>query len=261
MTHHKLYHFINGSFSYDPSISLLDYNIKGLSVFERFKVEKGVPMFLNEHLDRLLQMMKLIGIDAVYSKEQLKGIIQQLLEKNNIENIIIRIISTTEKGLLTILCEHEIDPPSSKSLTTTPFSRPLPEIKTTSCLASIMAKKLANDHGFDDGLFINEGILEATQANIFFIKKKHIITAKSKILPGITRAIVLKLIEGYSIDFRELKIEELPHMEGAFLTNSTQGIVPVDKINQHKLDNHPYTEKLKKIYDNISHKSLTITAT
>ncbi|GAB6189553.1 aminotransferase class IV [Marinitoga arctica] len=87
-----------------------------------------------------------------------------------------------------------------------------------------------------DAIVLNEFgyITEGTKSNIFIVTAGVIITPpiSSGILPGITRKVVLDLVESFNMDFEERNIEvwEMLSADEIFLTHTSIGIVPVRRI-------------------------------
>ena len=72
-------------------------------------------------------------------------------------------------------------------------------------------------------------------------------------LKGITRKRVLSIANdaGIQIIERDIQLEELPSMAGAFLTATTKGVLPVVKIDELTIGDgnvHPLAQKLQSLY-------------
>lgn len=128
--------------------------------------------------------------------------------------------------------------------------------KTPNYARSIVALREARRDGFDDVLWTNsEGeFTESTTSNIFFIGRQgdavEIATPAvlSGLLPGITRALLLELLEEARIAASEkvLFTEELPRFDEAFVCSTVRGLVPVHRVDSHRLhtarDNSVYRQ-------------------
>ena len=110
---------------------------------------------------------------------------------------------------------------------------------------SIVALQAAKIEGFEDVLWTNADneIQEATTANIFFIGREgdsvEISTPAEAagLLPGTTRKKILELLANAKIAAHEKIIytEEIPRFDEAFLCSSIRGLVPISRIDGHKL--------------------------
>jgi branched-subunit amino acid aminotransferase/4-amino-4-deoxychorismate lyase len=79
-------------------------------------------------------------------------------------------------------------------------------------------------------------------------------TPKNEMLKGITRKQVLSMAAENKMDVveRDMHLDELPSMAGAFLTATTKGVLPVTKIDDQMIGNgdvHPIAKKLQSLYE------------
>lgn len=92
------------------------------------------------------------------------------------------------------------------------------------------------ERGFDDALFLTaDGLVcEATGSTLFLFKKGEIHTPSlaCDILPGITRARIIRLCAASGLTVQELKIpqEQLPLYDGAVLAGTMVEIRPVSRL-------------------------------
>lgn len=112
-------------------------------------------------------------------------------------------------------------------------------IKTTSLLASSLTKQKAFDEGFDDALFVRDGVVtEATYANFFFVDQNDSLVTKkldNLVLPGITRARIIDLAQknGVQVVEKDFSLDEVvASAKEAFLTSSTLLVRPVVQIDK-----------------------------
>jgi len=114
---------------------------------------------------------------------------------------------------------------------------PLTRVKSLNYLECLLAKQAAKAAGADEALFLDtEGNLaEATAWNLFFGEGDRLLTPSEAgpILPGVTRAIVLRLAEEAGIDCETgvYPPERLHSATEAFLTNSLYGIMPLGALD------------------------------
>ena len=109
--------------------------------------------------------------------------------------------------------------------------------KTTNRLNLILAKKEAEEKGAKEAVILNvQGFLtEGTSSNLFFVREGlvHTPSLESGILEGITRGIVMEILEKEEIEVREslYRPEDLKSSEEAFLTFATAGVVPIRSVD------------------------------
>ena len=109
-------------------------------------------------------------------------------------------------------------------------------IKSTSLLANVLAKNSAVAAGFDEAAFVDAGcVTEGSATNIFAVENGKLIThpVGSKVLPGITRAIVLELAAelGIEVDERAIREDEAPRADELFVTSTTREVAWVSRWN------------------------------
>jgi branched-subunit amino acid aminotransferase/4-amino-4-deoxychorismate lyase len=113
---------------------------------------------------------------------------------------------------------------------------PLGAHKTTSRLAYHLAREEARVARADETLLVSPAgeALEGAVSNVFAVFSGEVLTPPlaSGILPGITRALVLRLCAAAGIPAREriLTLADLRAADEVFLTNSVQEIVPVGTL-------------------------------
>ena len=82
-------------------------------------------------------------------------------------------------------------------------------------------------------------VLEGSTTNIFLVRRSTVYTPPltQNILGGITRKIVLQLCRANGIRISERKIHyrDLINADEVFLTNSVAGIIPVRKVDVHRI--------------------------
>jgi D-alanine transaminase len=106
------------------------------------------------------------------------------------------------------------------------------DIKTVQLLPNALAKQKAVDAGVFDVVMIRDGALtEASAANIFGVIAGELRTfpLSQYILPGITRAVVVRLAAELGIPLRETPIlaDEVGRLREMFLTSTTGDVQPI----------------------------------
>ena len=120
---------------------------------------------------------------------------------------------------------------------TVDLRRPRPHEKRTDFLrarAALQARLRAE--GIYEALLAPWGrIREGLSSNFFWVRGGTLFTAKWGVLPGVTRAAVLRLARRAAIPtrYRALPVAEIPTIDEAFITSSSRGLVPVVRIDAH----------------------------
>jgi branched-chain amino acid aminotransferase len=113
-----------------------------------------------------------------------------------------------------------------------------PAIKSSNLLNNILAVREAQSRGAEEPVLLNqEGfVAEGASTNVFLARKGTISTPplSAGILAGITREVVLELLPGLGIPFREepLHLDELLAADEAFVTSTTREVVPVRQVDE-----------------------------
>jgi branched-chain amino acid aminotransferase len=244
--------YVNGRWvhPHEATLSLNDVGVlRGYSAFEALRTYNRRPFHLDEHLDRLYRSAKLIELAVPYTRSEITAIVQELIERNKYRHAAIRILVTggeSEDGLMpsgkpglaaliTPLGERDMEHfAHGVRLITTRLQRVTPEAKTANYVAAIRALKEARRREASDALFVSEHghVLEATRSNFFVFRGDTLVTPRAGILLGITRNVVLDLAAGrFLIEERPILLDELPHVDEAFITSSSREITPVVQID------------------------------
>jgi branched-subunit amino acid aminotransferase/4-amino-4-deoxychorismate lyase len=106
---------------------------------------------------------------------------------------------------------------------------------------NLYEKNRAYSQGAFEPIFLTRDklVLEGATTNIFIVKGAAIYTPPltQNILGGITRKVILQLCRANRIRTWEKKIHyrDLINANEVFLTNSVAGIIPVKKVDVHKI--------------------------
>lgn len=213
----------------------------GQGVFETI-LWLNKPVFLKEHIQRLKDGMKVIGLEELEEKELLS-----YLDNLHIQNKAVKIMVTPLNIIIScrdIPYKRE-DYKEGRRLKTSKVLRNstscLTYIKSSCYIENIIEKNKAVKEGFHDALFFNEKgyLTETSCSNIFIVKNNSILTPK--IENGLLRGIIREWIIGnFCVEERDIMYEDLKNADEVFVTNSLMGIMKVEKIDNtsyYKNDN------------------------
>lgn len=113
-------------------------------------------------------------------------------------------------------------------------------IKSIALLPNVLAKNQALAAGADEAVFVDNGIVtECAASNIFAVIKGHVVThpVGSKVLPGITRDILMEIAPkiGVAFDQRAFREEEAINADELFITSTTREISWVKAWNDRQV--------------------------
>ncbi len=240
-------------------ISPFDHGyLYGIGLFETIRVYNRHPFLLDDHIERLNEGLRRIGIAEKRPSKAWQNQINQLLEANGYDDAYIRINVSAGVGGLGLTAEKYNHP------TTIVFSKPLPADKTfpektavflktrrnspeTSIrlkshhfLNNVMAKREIGDDARREGIFLNEQgyIAEGIVSNLFWVKDGVIYTPslETGILNGITRQFICALLKKKRIEVKEglFTPDHLYEADEAFMANSIQEIVPFCAVDDNR---------------------------
>jgi branched-chain amino acid aminotransferase len=254
--------YIDGEYQPKGSakISVYDHGLLyGDGVFEGIRAYNGIVFHLRDHIERLLEGLRITRINVPLSKQDLMNAVVETLRRNNFMDAYIRLIVTRGRGNL------GLDPRSSPKPSIIIMTEPVApahgrearekgitaiisssrrdmvdgtthELKSLNYIQSVLAKFQAIDAGTDEVVMLDHRgmVSEFHGSNLFMVKNGmvHSPTSASGILHGITRSRVLKLSEelGYDVRERDITPYELLNADEVFLTGTLAEIVPVIRI-------------------------------
>jgi branched-chain amino acid aminotransferase len=244
------YSFVNNQFlpAAEAALPISDLCIqRGYGLFDYLKVVEGVPLYLEDHLDRLFHSATEMRLPINHSREELKAIITQLMQHNNLPQSGIRI--TVTGGLSPdgysiaapniIMSQSSLQLPTQEAfekgikLITYPHQRQLPHVKTTDYIMAIWLQPLVKEQVADDVLYYSkDSVSECPRANIFAVKDGKLITPVQHILKGVVRKQVLQLAQGIlPVEERPLPLEELKEADEMFITSTTKQVLSVRQVD------------------------------
>ncbi|HPJ80572.1 MAG TPA: aminotransferase class IV [Candidatus Portnoybacteria bacterium] len=219
----------------------------GFGVFETLRTYNKQPFKTKEHINRLFNSAKIIGLKITQRKEDLEKMIIKIANKSNNKNQKIKIIAIKDK-IIIISSKLQTDKNILKGVKVCSIKqlRSLPEIKSISYIESYFSHKKATDKGYFEAILTKENneILEGAYSNIFWFDKNKLCTRKNEILKGITADTVMK-ISPFKLKFENITLNKLLKKNEIFLTQTTTGIVPVTQINKIKINKGKVGEKTK----------------
>lgn len=247
---------IRGVADFDNSLVL-----KGDTIYEVIRIVRGIPVFFNDHMERLVrstsQQNKKLPADPsvlkqdiinLSSKEKKKEVNIKIVFNYNDEreNYLVYYIESTyptneqyKKGVKGILFWAERRDPQSKVMDYR--------------LRSAIHQALADEDAYEALLVNNENLItEGSRSNVFFIREGRLVTAPDNcILKGVTRKHVIEICESEKIrlGFECVNADELSNYEAAFITGTSPMVLPYYCIDNVYFDvSNPMMERLRSLY-------------
>ena len=239
----------------DASVSLSNIEYQyGFGVYETIRVVNGVPYFTDEHTVRLIESARIIGLIHPFTTQGVEKSIAELVSKTGSGTYNLKVLLIG--GAMPILSILPLNPhfPDKKlyrdgvACRTYEYERAFPHAKTLNMLQSYLAYGEAKKAGAYDALLIDRSgsITEGTRTNFFCIQGKVLVSPpEEKVLLGVTRKIVLRVAaaQGFEVIEKDIRLEDLSAYEGAFLTSTSSGIMPIASVGDFKFPAQPVALK------------------
>lgn len=273
--------FLNGKMvrENEATVTVFDHGfLYGDGLFETMAVHRAKPVFLPEHLERLLAGAAYLRYQHLPTQDQLAAAVAEVIAANGVTEGVLRLVLARGAGPRT--WEPEGYGPPTVIVTVTPGtpyreedyrcgwravissfrqdeSSPLCRLKSLNFLHHVLARREARARGAEEGLHLNlrGELAEGSISNVFLVRREELVTpdVASGLLPGITRTLVLDLARklGLSVQERPIRPQELQGAEEAFLTSSLMGIMPLVAVDGHQIGvgaPGPITARLRAAY-------------
>ena len=239
----------------------------GDGLFETFRVWKGCILEQEPHLRRIGGTARLFSLPLSkhYPRERIRAALAQCLRKNKLQNALLRMsVSRGRADAWGLLLESAPNKPTltviagrfggyskeryAKGLKLRTSSyRILPPgsstsgLKTLNYATNMLALEEAVQKGADDALMLTDRgvVAEATTSNIYWKRGKTIYTPPlgTGILPGVTRARLIKLASGLGFRVQEIQSSRktLDGAEEIFMTSTSSWVMPVCRLDGKKV--------------------------
>lgn len=241
----------------------------GDGLFETMKAVDGRPLFLKEHMRRLIRGARQLGF-AVSSLRPLVedidgGAIENLLRKNRLSpgEASVKVLVTRGVDRASHLPTKGIRPTAVimtrcvdtgavarlrasgvSAITVADLAPAMPGVKSLNYIASVLAKMRADRAGAFEAIFTRDGlVVEGASSNIFIVEGARLVTPPLAALSGggplagVTRGEVARLARRLSLPVSDepVAVSRLKAADEAFLTSSIMGIVPLVKVDRAKV--------------------------
>lgn len=214
------------------------------SVYEVLRVEEGIPLFVEDHLNRLFNTFQLCKIDFDLNKKDVQNSILRLININHVKSSPVKLIFINDgKKKHFITCLMKAHKPTPTEYTTGVKTiilheeRKNPNAKVWNNNFRYKTENILRQHSAFEAILVNRNgyITEGSRSNIFLIKGKTIYTTPAGlVLPGITRQKVLNICNsiGNPVIEKMIYYKELKDFKSMFLTGTTRKILPVRSVDK-----------------------------
>lgn len=242
----------------------------GIALYEVLRVFRGIPLFLNDHMNRLQESVRLSGRQYTLSFPVIRYLLKNLIKLNGFHEgnvkIVLHFSDYKMPVLYTYFIPHFYPTPDmyQDGVETDLFMavRNNPNIKLMVPEMRQRISEFIRAENLYDALLVDEDetITEGSKTNVFFVKKTTLYTSPGdKVLKGITRQKVIELCNQLNFKFIEksISIITLQKYEAAFFTGTSPKILPISRIANIQYDTaHPAIKMIMAAYDNLIASSL-----
>lgn len=223
---------------------------------------------LTDHLDRLEQSIALLGWNYRPDRWAIRKALHEVCTAYSQPEARVRLDVLAGPA-------EELGTESRDLITLSPFE-PVPEIFYQKGVRVAVARQLqrrqpraktadfvlarrnypaGRPEAFEYLLLSEDGrILEGSGSNFYAIRSGVLWTAGERVLEGITRKIVLRLAPqlGIPVQLEAVALSDVPHLDEAFMSGSSRGLIPIVSVNGESVDNGrpgPITRNLMDAYE------------
>lgn len=264
------YCYLNGNILpvRDARVGVYDIGLlRGFGIYEAMATANRKPFMFADHMARFRRSTDKVHLKIPITDAEIATVIQTLVEKNVSAGgeAVIRFILTGGTAIGGI--EYDYNTPTfyilveplvplnpmyyteGCSLTVSEHQRQFAECKTTNYIQAVTLQQARKDAGALEILYVADGkVLECATSNIFIIKNGVIITPKENILLGITRQVTITVAQPlFTLEERDITLEELYAADEVFLTSSFKDVVPVVRVGDHSIGDGKVGKNTQKV--------------
>ncbi len=220
---------------------------QGPTIYEIFRVFRGVPVFLEDHLERLYHSLDLEQLSVVEHRGEITRQVHRLIEANSAVDGKIKLVVAFHAGNSgsrydLMLYFTPFEPPSEDDYregvktALVAAMRDDPNAKVMHTEARRLADEKIRQLGVYEALLVDaEGyITEGSRSNVFFVEGSRLVTPPDDaVLQGIARRNILRICrrENIPVDVRRVHRSELSAFQAVFLSGTTPKVLPVQAVD------------------------------
>lgn len=255
--------YFNGSFMAKEEVRLSPDDRGFLfadGVYEVVRSYGGRLFAMEPHLKRMADGLRALRVEG-FDPYEFEPVCHELLERNGLSDTDTLVYFQVTRGaaprthtfpdppvIPTVYAvpspfKPKVDPSVGAHVITSPDMRWLRcDVKSVALLPNCMAAQEAKDKGAFEAILVRDGIaMECTHTSLFGVIDGVVRTAPLSIyiLPGVTRAVAIRLCEQHDIPIREFPIlqQELETADELMLVGTTAEITPIVSVDGRPVGN------------------------
>ncbi len=214
------------------------------SVYESIKVIGGVPIFLADHIERLLESARRLELAHPYKEQLLTEAIGELIRQDHLVDTSLRVqLVGGDHPYLYVFSQNLPTYPESyyhKGVGVISYhgERVEPEVKSNALLLNYLAIRRARSEGAFEAVFIDHHgmAVEGTRSNVFGIRGDTLFTPGTGVLSGVTRKYILQVARemGMVISYSHTSLHEVlsGFFDEYFISSTSMGALPVRSFDK-----------------------------
>ena len=253
---------VDGAITTTPEarVPVLDRGfLYGDSVYEVFRTYSGVPLFYQEHWERLQNSARLIHMHITQSYEEITEQIRQTVDATGAgslsKDVYVRYVITRGEGpvdlypnpnlktryVIIVNAVPEWNPDFYRvgmkaaipSVRRNPTDALDPNIKGGNYLNNVIAITQARELGADESIILNRDgyVTEASNSNVFFVLDGELVTPGGAAgnLRGITKKAAREACAArdLTVNERDVHVDDLDRTTECFVTSATREVMPI----------------------------------
>jgi D-alanine transaminase len=278
--------YVNGAYlpAAEATVSIFDRGfLFADGVYEVTAVLDGQLIDAEAHFARLERSLRELDMAWPVTLEELYAVHRELIARNDLTSggVYMQVTrgaaerdfaypADTPTTLVAFTMAKELlNPPAARTgvaVVTVPDIRwPRRDIKSVALLAQAMSKQAAVEKGAYEGWMVEDGyVTEGTASSAFIVTTDDRVVTRplsNSILPGVTRAALLRLVEETPVVIEERLFtpEEAYDAKEAFLTSSSSFVMPIVRIDDRTIGDGkpgPITQTLRRLYIDAARESV-----
>jgi len=216
----------------------------GRTAYEVIRIIRGVPLFYQDHYDRIKATFKSIGLPLEMDAGQLTDDMKKLLKVNGLSNCNVKAVLFDEAGKQRKLIYisrsyYPSEEEASRGVKAGLFriERQNPNAKLINQTYKDAVNKKIQEGGYFEVLLVDSlgRITEGSKSNAFFVKGNKIFTAPGQfVLKGITRKYVFEACKsaGFEVVEEFIGADSLVQADGAFFSGTSIKVLPIRTIDE-----------------------------
>ena len=275
--------FLNGQFLplEDAKVPVLDRGfIFGDGVYEVVPVYSKVPFRLEEHLARLERSLAAVGIRNPYTREQWRGFIAGVIERQPFDDQgvyfqVTRGVAKRDHAFprnaepTVFMMSNPLVPPASAQVESGAAAISARDnrwlrcdIKSISLIGNVLLRQLSAEADAVETILFRDGRLtEASASNVFIVKGGVVLSPPKNelILPGITYDVVVELARANAVplEFRDIPEAEVRSADEIWVTSSSKEVLAIVRLDGAPVGEGrpgPVFRRMYRLYQDFKHK-------